>query len=498
MTGPTAAFVVLLVPVSARFGIAGLLVASLMAGVILVLMGALRLGSLIEFIPYPVTTGFTAGIAVVIGVLQVKDLLGLRTGPMPEHFLDRAALLVRSIPTAQWEDAAAGAFTIAVLLLWARLTRRIPAALIALVATAAVAAACTRWIPGFHLATLGSRFSHVVDGVLRPGIPSTPPLPVLPWNLPGPDGTPFVLTFATVRALLPFAAAIAMLGAIESLLSAVVADGMAGTRTDPDAELVAQGTGNLLAPFFGGFAATGALARTATNIRSGGRTPVAAAAHALFVLAAVLLFAPLVAYLPMASLAAILLLVAWNMSEVKHVSHLLRVAPKSDITVLLVTIGLTVFFDMVVSVTVGVMLASLLFMRRMAELSGATLVGEGHPSFREPLPKEVVLYDVAGPLFFGAAARAMGSLDNLAGHVRVVILDLEDVPAIDATGVFVLEEAFARLFRRGVFVVLAGVQPQPAKFLARAGIEPTPDRIAFASSAELAIGIAKARVAAPR
>jgi len=272
---------------------------------------------------------------------------------------------------------------------------------------------------------------------------------------------------------------------------------MAGTRTDPDAELLAQGTGNLLAPFFGGFAATGALARTATNIRSGGRTPVAGAVHALFILAAVLLLAPLLGHLPMSSLAALLLLVAWNMCEFRHVAHLLRVAPKSDISVLLSTVFLTVVFDMVVSVTVGVMLAALLFMKRMAELSGATLVGEGHPSLRDPLPKEAVLYDVAGPLFFGAAGRAMASLDTLAGHVRVVILDLEDVPAMDATGLVVLEEALGKLHRRGVFVVLAGVQPQPAKVLRKAGLGPSEGRLAFAATPELAVGMARARIAAP-
>jgi SulP family sulfate permease len=460
-----------------------------MAGAILVVMGALRLGRLVEFIPYPVTTGFTAGIAVVIAVLQAKDLLGLETGPLPDHFPERVAALARALPTFRWQDAAVGAFTLAVLLGWTRITRRVPAALVALAAAAAAAAL----VPGLEVATIGSRFSYASGGETLPGIPALPPLPVLPWDLPGPGGRPFVLSMAALHHLLPSAAAIAVLGAIESLLSAVVADGMAGTRTDPDAELVALGTGNLLAPFFGGFAATGALARTATNIRSGGRTPVAAMIHALFVLAAVLLFAPLVGYLPMASLAALLLLVAWNMGEAGHLLRLLRTAPKSDVVVLLATFGLTVAFDMVVSVTVGVMLAALLFMRRMAELSGATLVGEGHPELREPLPRSVVLYDVAGPLFFGAAGRAMGSLETLAGDVRVLILDLEDVPAIDATGLVALEEALERLDRRGVFVVLAGVQAQPDRALRKAGIGPLEGRRVFTASRELALGIARAR-----
>jgi SulP family sulfate permease len=495
VTGPTAAFVVLLAPVSVKFGIAGLLTASLMAGAILVVMGGLRLGSLIEFIPLPVTTGFTAGIAVVIALLQVKDLLGLTTGPLPEHFLEKAGALVRALPTARWEDAATAAVTLVLLLGWTRVTRRVPAALVALAAAAVLAGAASRWMPGFHVATIGERFTCVAGGRTWHGIPALPPLPLLPWNLPGPEGGPFVLSMAALHALFPYAAAIAMLGAIESLLSAVVADGMAGTRTDPDAELVAQGAGNLVAPFFGGFAATGALARTATNIRSGGRTPFAAVFHALFVLAAVLALAPLIGWLPMASLAALLLLVAWNMAELRHVDRLLRAAPKSDVTVLLTTLSLTVLFDMVVSVTVGVMLAALLFMRRMAELSGATLVGEGDPKLRGPLPREVVLYDVAGPLFFGAAGRAMASLETLAGHVRVVILDLEDVPAIDATGLVVLEESVERLAKRGVLVVLAGLQAQPARALAKAGLAPEEGRLVFAASRELALGIARARAA---
>jgi SulP family sulfate permease len=496
VTGPTAAFVVLLAPISTQFGIAGLLLASLMAGAILVLMGTLRLGSLIEFIPYPVTTGFTAGIAVVIAVLQVKDVLGLSTGPLPEHFLERAGALVRALPSARWEDAAIAALTLVLLLGWTRVTRRVPAALVALAAAAVAAWSLHRIFPSFRVATIGSRFSYMDGGVRHAGIPALPPLPVLPWTMPGPGGAPFALSAAVLRELFPYAAAIAMLGAIESLLSAVVADGMAGTRTDPDAELVAQGTGNLVAPFFGGFAATGALARTATNIRSGGRTPIAAAVHALFVLAAVLAFAPLVGYLPMASLAALLLLVAWNMSEVRHVSRLLRTAPKSDITVLLTTLSLTVLVDMVVSVTVGVMLASLLFMRRMAELTGARLVGPGDPALRGPLPQDVVLYDVAGPLFFGAAGRAMATLDNLAGHVKVVILDVEDVPAIDATGLVVLGEALEKLGKKGVLVVLAGLQPQPERALAKAGIVPVPGRLAVTSSRELAVGIAATAAAA--
>src|SRR5215218_4633357 len=388
VSGPTAAFVVLLAPISAQFGLGGLALASLMAGIILMVMGTLRLGGLIQFVPYPVTTGFTAGIAVVIATLQLKDFLGLTTGPMPETYLERVGVLARALPTVELDDLAVGVFTLAVLLLWPKVTRKIPAPLVALGIAGGAAVLATALVPGFEVATIRSRFG---------GIPQVPPLPVLPWNLPGADGQPLGLSFGLLRDLLPSAFAIAMLGAIESLLSAVVAVGMTGGSHDPDAELMAQGTGNLIAPFFGGIAATGALARTATNIRSGARSPFAAIFHSAFVLLAVLLLAPVLGYLPMASLAALLLLVAWNMSEVKHFAHAMRVAPRSDVLILLTCFSLTVVFDMVVSVTVGVLLAALLFMRRMAEVSNVRLVDQ-HPLVKG-LPKDVLVYEVAGPLF---------------------------------------------------------------------------------------------------
>lgn len=486
VSGPTAAFVVLLAPISARFGLGGLVLATLMAGLILCLMGTLRLGGLIQFVPYPVTTGFTAGIAVVIATLQLKDFLGLTTGPMPEHYLERVGVLARALPTVQWDDLAVGAFTLAVLLLWPKVTRKVPAPLVALGVAGAAAFAAASLMPGFEVATIRSRF----DG----GIPQVPPMPVLPWNLPGPDGQPLGLSFGLLRDLLPSAFAIAMLGAIESLLSAVVADGMTGGSHDPDAELLAQGTGNLLAPFFGGIAATGALARTATNIRSGARTPFAAIVHSAFVLLAVLLLAPALGHLPMASLAALLLLVAWNMSEAKHFAHALRVAPKSDVAVLLLCFGLTVIFDMVVSVTVGVVLAALLFMRRMAEVSDVRLVDQ-HPLIKG-LPKDVLVYEVAGPLFFGAAQKAMSALQRVPSGISAVLLDLSAVPVMDATGLVSLEGTVERLQKMGIYVILAGVQMQPMRVLAKSGIHKRREMIAVYRSMERAVAAAmeKSRV----
>ncbi len=495
VSGPTAAFVVVLAPIAERHGVGGLLVATLLAGALLVAMGLAGAGRLIEFVPYPVTTGFTAGIAVVIATLQVKDLLGLQPVGAPEHYLERVAALWRALPTWRPGDALLGALTLAVLVIWPRVSRRVPAPLVALTLAALAGLALERLAPDLQLATIANRFSHVSEGVRHPGIPQQPPLPLLPWNLPGADGAPLALSFGLLRALLPSAFAIAMLGAIESLLAAVVADGMTGQRHDPDAELLAQGLGNLAAPFFGGLAATGAIARTATSVRSGARSPLAAVVHALFVLLAVLLLAPALGRLPMAALAALLLVVAWNMSESEHFVHLLRRAPRSDVLVLLCCFGLTVLFDMVVSVTFGVLLASFFFMHRMVEVSGVRLAGPEHPRLHEPLPPGVLLYDVAGPLFFGAAQKAMSTLEGvLRTQVRVVVLDLEDVPAIDATGLVALESLVRRLNGAGVKVVLVGVLGQPLHALARAGWRNRKGRLRIFRSFERGIAVARRTV----
>ena len=498
VSGPTAAFVVILAPIASRFGLGGLLLATLAAGVILFAMGAARMGQFVEYVPYPVTMGFTAGIAVVIGTLQLKDFLGLHVPYMPEHYLERLGALLRALPTVQPSDLLVGLFTLVLLILWPRVSLRVPSPLVALTCAAAVAAIAARTIPGFHVATIGTRFSYTTAAGVRPGIPRDPPRPVLPWRLPGPEGRPLRVDLGLLRELMPSAFAIAMLGAIESLLSATVADGMTRRKHDPDAELMAQGIGNMVAPFVGGIAATGAIARTATNIRAGARSPLAAVFHSFVVLAAVVFLAPWLGYLPMASLAALLLLVAWNMSDSKHFAHLLRVSPRSDLAVLLTCFTLTVVFDMVVSVTAGVLMAALLFIRRMAEISTVELVGEGHPDLADPLPRGVVLYDIAGPLFFGAAQRAMHALQMVEGrHVRVIILDLDHVPAIDATGIVALESLVARLNEAGVKVILAAIQDQPLRALSRAGWRNRKGRLRIFRSLERGVAVARATVALP-
>lgn len=451
VSGPTAAFVVLLAPVTAEYGFAGLAVASLMAGVIMLVMGLAKLGKLIQFIPHPVTTGFTAGIGVVIAFLQLGDVLGV--GPISgEHIWDRLAALAGRLGDVRWQEVMLAVVTIGIIVGFPRFSRRVPSPLVALVVAAVLGAVLTA--SGQEVATIGTRFG---------GIPAVPPLPRFPWSGGGIDLT-------VVRALLGPALAIALLGAIESLLCAVVADGMTGARHDSDAELIGLGLGNIVAPFFGGFAATGAIARSATAIRAGARTPLAVVVHSVVILIAMLALAPLLGALPMAAMGALLLVVAWNMSDVGHFLRILRTAPRSDVMVLLVCFGLTVAFDMVIAVGVGVVLAAFLFMRRMIEISGATLVGAQHPHAEGLIEPGTVHYEIAGPLFFGAAQKALEALTTVDHGVHTVIIDLSDVPAIDATGLVALESALEHLHRSNVAVRIVEVRPQPLRALTKAGI----------------------------
>jgi sulfate permease, SulP family len=488
VSGPTAAFVVLLAPIAASHGLAGLVLATLVAGLILVLMGVFGLGRLIMFIPHPVTTGFTAGIAVVIATLQLKDFFGLTVPAPGEHYWERVVALVRAAPTVHLPDVIVGSVTLAILFLWPRITRRIPGPLVAVAAGAVLAFVLAKLDHG--VATIGSRFTYATqDGATGHGIPSLPPMFVLPWQLPGPGAAPLTIDYELFQALLGPAFAIAMLGAIESLLCAVVADSMAGTRHDPDVELVAQGIGNLVAPFFGGFAATGAIARTATNVRAGGRTPIASIVHAAFLLVAVLALGRVLGYLPMASLAALLLYVAWNMSDVRHFRHMLKVAPTSDIVVLLACFALTVIFDMVIAVTAGIVLAALLFMRRMAEVSTTRLIARGETKSPADLPDDVLFYEIAGPLFFGAAEKAVSMLNRVPVAARAAILHVGAVPIMDVTGLVALETAIQRLNKKGIFVVVAGVQPQPAKLFERSGLVGDPERLALCRDLDEALAL---------
>jgi SulP family sulfate permease len=504
VSGPTAAFIVVLVPIFTKFGLAGLLLAGLMGGLILMALGLARFGRFIEFIPHPVTTGFTAGIATVIATLQLKDVLGLRLAAgAPGDVVGRVGAMWAARGTFSLAELAVAGFTLTLLVTLPRLTRRVPAPLIALPLAAVAAALLTHAFPGHAVATIASRFHATLpDGRVVAGVPPLPPLPHLPWRAAGPGGAPFVLSLATLRELLPAGFAVALLGGIESLLSAVIADGMTGTRHDPDAELLALGFANLVTPFFGGIPATGAIARTATNVRSGARSPIAAIVHALTVLAAVLVLAPAIGTLPMAGLAALLLIVAWNMAEAKHFVHVLRVAPRADALVLVTCFALTVLFDMVVAVSVGVVLAALLFMRRMAELTEVKLTApqsDAPADLPKTLAGKVAIYEIAGPLFFGAAQKAMASLGLISGQVEVVILRLDNVPVMDATGLVALESAIAGLTKRGCVAVLAGLRQQPAELLERAGFRHKPWRLMMRPDLAAAIVTAEELVTgAPR
>jgi sulfate permease, SulP family len=484
VTGPTAAFVVILAPVLNQHGLSGLLTAGLLAGVILVGLGLARLGTLIQFIPHPVTTGFTTGIATVIATLQLKDVFGLTMGPMPDHYTDKLAALWQARHSARASELVVAVGTLALLIGVPRLTKKIPAPLVAIGLSSALVALAGRLVPGFSVDTIGTRFHTVVDGVSIPGIPAILPTPALPFGSE--------LSLGLLRELLPAAFAIALLGAIESLLSAVIADGMTGTKHDPNAELVALGVGNILAPLFGGIAATGALARTATNIRTGARSPLAAVTHAAVILLSILLLSPLVAHVPMAALAGLLLLVAWNMSEIHGFISVVRVAPKSDVLVLLTCFGLTVIFDMVIAVSVGFVLAAILFMRRMAELTQARLVVQSEPGVEVALPPRVQLYEINGPLFFGAAQNAVAAL-HVSHHEQrggVMILHLGRVPVIDSTGLVALENAIATLTRHKQQVVLAGPLPKPRKVFAKARLTDKYPQLRVADDLPAAIRVA--------
>ncbi len=484
VTGPTAAFVVILVPIVHKYGLSGLLVAGMMAGVMLLAMGLARLGRLMQFVPHPVTTGLTAGIALVIAVLQLKDVMGLRL-PRTEGTFEYLGALVDAAPAVNGWDVGIAVVTIALLLGLPKLVKRLPVPLIALVVVSLLVVLLEHVVPGFHATTIGSRFSSTLGGEVIRGIPPLPPLPVIPWHLESAGTT---LSYAMIRDLLPAAFAIAMLGAIESLMSATVADGMSGTKHDPNSELIALGIANIVVPFFGGIAATGALARTATNISAGARSPVAAALQAVVVLASTIALAPLVSYLPIAALAGLLVVVARNMSEVRHFVRLVRVAPRADVMVMLTCFVLTVAFDMVIAVTVGVMLAALMFMRRMAVLTRANL--QTVTDSKIEVPAGVRVYELAGPLFFGAAKTAMEQLHVAGGQDHTMILVMEHVPTMDATGLVALESVLDRLYRSKVAVIFAGLTPEVAELLDRAGIKRDPGRLAYAPDVETAVSMA--------
>ncbi|EOE6855843.1 C4-dicarboxylic acid transporter DauA [Cronobacter sakazakii] len=475
VSGPTAAFVVILYPVAQQFGLSGLLVATLLSGIFLILFGLARFGRLIEYIPLPVTLGFTSGIGITIATMQIKDFFGLDIAHMPEHYLPKVAALAVALPGLNPGDAAIGIVTLGVLVLWPRLGIRLPGHLPALLAGCAVMGVVH--LLGGNVATIGSRFHYLLaDGTQGSGIPPLLPQLVLPWDLPGSS---FTLSLDSLRALLPAAFSMAVLGAIESLLCAVVLDGMTGTRHNANSELIGQGLGNLVAPFFGGITATAAIARSAANVRAGATSPVAAVFHALLVLLALLALAPLLSWLPLSAMAALLLMVAWNMSEAHKVIGLLRRAPKDDIVVMLICMSLTVLFDMVIAISVGVVLASLLFMRRVARMTRLAPLNVS-------VPEDVLAVRVTGPLFFAAAEGVFTPLLAQAAGKRVIVMQWDAVPVLDAGGLDALQRFIERL-PDGCELRICHLEFQPLRTLARAGVQPIPGRLAFFPGSDAAL-----------
>ncbi len=455
--GPTAAFIVIVASIAQKHGFGGLAIATMMAGVILVVMGIARMGTMIKYIPYPVTTGFTAGIGITIFAGQVKDATGMHAlgaddPTIPPEFLGKIGWYTHHAGTIHWPTAITAGACIAAIFLWPRLvTRRVPSPIVVL-----VLATVTAQVFHLPLETVHDRF-----GSLPTSFP-TPRLPTFEWaSLPSLVGPAFT---------------IAMLAAIESLLCAVVADGMIGSRHRSNTELIAQGMANIASPLFGGIPATGAIARTATNIQSGGRTPIAGMVHAVTLLGIMLAVGFLAEKVPLCVLAAVLVVVAWNMSEVERVVFLLK-GPRQDALVLLTTLLLTVFTDLTVAVGVGLVLASLLFMKRMADVTNIDAVtgeqpGEGMDrALKErTVPEGVEIYDINGPFFFGAAYKLRETLDSLGSPPKVLIINMPNVLAVDATGLHALHELKRRCAKEGTRLILAGVHAQPVQELVRSGL----------------------------
>jgi len=434
--GPTGAFIVVVYGIVQQFGVSGLVIATFIAGVLLIIMGLTKLGNAIKYIPYPLIIGFTTGIAVIIFSSEVKDFLGLNMGSVPADFISKWLAYGRHLASVNLYAVSIGVFTLLVVFLWPRVTHKVPGSLIAIVLT-------TLGVYFFKLpvATIGSRFG---------AIPSSLPVPVMPG-----------VSFATLQQLIRPAFTIALLGSIESLLSAVVADGMIGGNHRSNTELIAQGFANICSSIFGGIPATGAIARTATNIKNGGRTPVAGIVHALTLLIIMLFVGKWAALIPMATLAGILIVVAWNMSELENFIEVFKGA-KSDAAVLITTFTLTVLVDLTVAIEIGMILAAFLFMRKMMQVSSVQqaafpLDQADDVLYPENVPKGVDIFEINGPLFFGAAYKFKDAMKVVENPARVLIIRMRNVPVIDATGIRVLREVYKEVKRKETKLVLAEI-----------------------------------------
>jgi SulP family sulfate permease len=447
--GPTGAFVVIVAGIVAKFGVAGLALVTMMAGAMLILMGLTGLGSAVKFIPRPVTIGFTNGIALLIASTQIKDFLGLRTGDVPSAFLPRMTVLMAHIGTISWPALAVSGATLAIVIFLPRVTKRVPGSILALLG-------CTVFVAllGLPLETIGSKFGGIPAGFPKLSLPSFRLDHVLP--------------------LFPSAMTVALLAAVESLLSAVVADSMSGTKHNSNVELVAQGVANLVSPLFGGIPATGAIARTATNIRAGARTPMAGVIHAVTLLIVLVVAAPLARYVPLATLSAVLFVVAYNMGEWREIGTILRLS-KADIAVWAVTFALTVLADLTVAVEVGMVLAALLYIHRISQTTTVAPVtqeyirdGRAHVLQDKHLPSYVAILRIHGPFLFGTTEKLAEATADLNAFPAVVIVRLRNMTALDATGLHAIEVFANRLRKSGRTLLLCGARDQPAQLLQKA------------------------------
>lgn len=444
--GPTAAFVVIIYGIVASYGTDGLIVATILAGIILVIMGICRFGSLIKYIPYTITTGFTCGIAVTLFIGQLKDFFGMDIASVPSEFLDKVIVYAKNISTINLTATLIGLLAVAIMLLWTKVTDKIPGSLVAIIVTTAIA-----YFAKLPVNTIGS-----VYGKLNSAFPS--------FHVPS-------ITMNLIQQMISPAFTIAVLAAIESLLSAVVSDGMIGDTHKSNAELIGQGLGNIFSGLFGGIPATGAIARTAANVRNGGRTPIAGIAHCITLTIILLVLMPLAALIPMTTLAAVLLVVAANMADWSSFFRLCKNAPKSDIIVLVATFFLTVFFDLVVAIEIGVVLAALLFMKRMAETADIKAwkytdspdITPGEAEKLREIPHSISVFEICGPMFFAAADQLLGI--NSDHRTKAVVIRMRSVPAIDASAMKCLHELAERAKKKNIHPIFSHVNEQPMKVM---------------------------------
>lgn len=451
--GPTAAFVVIIYGIVTEFGMAGLTIATIMAGIMLILMGIFKFGSLIKYIPYTITCGFTAGVAIGIFAGQIKDFLGLDMGSVPAEFIEKCKEYAKVITTVDRDTVIVGVISLAILIVMPKISKVIPGSLVAII----VATLLVKFTP-LETATIGSVYGELSSSLPKPSIPD--------------------VNLDMISKLMSSAFTIAILAGIESLLSCVVSDGMINSRHRSNMELIGQGVGNIASGIFGGIPATGAIARTAANVKNGGRTPIAGMVHALTLLLILKLFMPLAALIPMTTLAAILIVVAYNMGEWKEFFHLIKHAPKSDVAILLVTFLLTVIFDLVVAIEFGLILTALLFIKRMSDVSsirGWTYRdGEDDSEENDPMhialksvPQGTLVYEIDGPMFFGVADNFLNI--SVKDDTKVLILRMRSVPAMDITALQSLEKVYDKCKKKGVTVLLSHVNEQPMKVMEKAG-----------------------------